>query len=277
MVSRCQTESTANFRVRAVFLCQAWLSFTLSMMLWGLVAQDGQAQMPGVHYRHTQATPPGAIGQWQLQRGGPYPGYFQPIEIRGPEGIEVAFSADGQFEPLQSTPAKRGLLIGRVYRLRVTNIPLQEGREVFPTIELIDRTFPPPGQAWKFPIPIHLTEEDLKLALQGRFITRVIYIENPDQAIPTAETPEEQRWFDVGPNENPLKVADFLGRPIAIVRIGNRIPVDAAQPNPEFFQGEGPSYRPAPPVPAAQSQLPTPDQQRSGVVRLPRTPEALYR
>ena len=44
----------------------------------------GEAQQ--MHYRHTGDMPPGAIGQWQLQRGGPLPGYFQPTEVIVPQG-----------------------------------------------------------------------------------------------------------------------------------------------------------------------------------------------
>ena len=78
------------------------------------------------------------------------------------------------------------MLIGSVYRLRVTNIPLQEGLEVFPTIEVIDRLYPPVGQEFRFPIPIELTQEELEMALDGKFVTRVIYLEEPDAALPVA-------------------------------------------------------------------------------------------
>ncbi len=71
------------------------------------------------------------------------------------------------------------MLIGAVYRLRVTNIRLAEGIEVFPTIEVIDRLYPPPGQECRFAIPVELTEEDLKLAIDGKFVTRVIFLEDP--------------------------------------------------------------------------------------------------
>ena len=48
--------------------------------------------------------------------------------------------------PAEPAPRRVGLLIGAVYRLRVTNIPRAEGMEVFPTIEVIDRTFAPVDQ-----------------------------------------------------------------------------------------------------------------------------------
>ena len=45
-----------------------------------------------------------------------------------------------------------GLLISPVYRFRVTNIPLHPGAEVFPTIEVVNRLYPPEGRAWEFPV-----------------------------------------------------------------------------------------------------------------------------
>ena len=54
-----------------------------------------------------------------------------------------------------------GMLIGQVYRLKVANLVGNEGQEIFPTIEVIDRLYPPPGQEARFPIPIELTAEEL--------------------------------------------------------------------------------------------------------------------
>ncbi|NIP85789.1 MAG: hypothetical protein GTO03_09605, partial [Planctomycetales bacterium] len=59
----------------------------------------------------------------------------------------------GGFEPPRDAPRTVGLLIGQVYRFQVTGIPLQEGREVFPSLEVIDRLYPPPGREAEFPIP----------------------------------------------------------------------------------------------------------------------------
>ena len=76
--------------------------------------------------------------------------------------------------------------IGPVYRLQVTDIPNNEGLEIFPTVEVIDRLYPPPGLALRFPIPIELTQDELELAARGAFVTRVIYVEDPHQALPIA-------------------------------------------------------------------------------------------
>lgn len=190
-----------------------------------LVASPLMAQLPPVHYRHTGDMPPGAIGSAQLQRGGPLPGYFQPVEVRGPEGIQIAFAADGEFLPARNAPVFAGLLIAPVYRLQVTRIPFHAGAEVFPTIEVIDRLYPPVGQERRFPIVIELTQEDLELALKGNFVTRVIYLEDPETALP-AQAKNEQIGFDAGAGEDALQLADSVGRPVAILRLGGRLPLN---------------------------------------------------
>ncbi len=225
------------------------------------LAASASAQPP-VHYPHAGDAPPGEIGRRQLERGGPRAGYFQPVELIGPEGSHLAAAAEGGFLPLQATPLKVGLLIGQAYRFRVAGIPLREGLEVFPTIEVIDRLYPPPGEEARFPIPIELTRQELDYALSGRYVTRVIYVENPENALPMAEGPH-QRWFEVGPQEDPLQVADQLGRPVAILRIGSRIPVDE-QPTLEFLHGSPPLLVfPPEPKPVAPEEVEPPAQRQA--------------
>ncbi len=198
----------------------------------GSLAQEGE-----VHYLHQGVMPPGAIGSRQLRRGGPLPGFFQPVEIKAPKGALVSLATGGQFDAPQAAPAGVGLLIGQVYRLRVTNIPVNLGLELFPTIEIIDRLYAPRGQESRFAIPVELTQQDLRLAMDGKFVTRVIYLEDPQTALPVREDPRVQNWFDVGPRRDPLAVADSLGRPVAILRLGARLPRDQQGPDTGFLFG----------------------------------------
>jgi hypothetical protein len=194
-----------------------------------------------VHWRHAGAMPPGAIGRQRLLRGGPLSGYCQPVEIRAPQGARIAPAAASGFAEGQPDRLLVGLAIGPVYRFRVTEIPGQPGVEVFPTVEIIDRTYPPPGQSLRFPVPVDLMQQELEMAAEGRFITRVIYIEDPQLALPVAEkTPSETRWIDVRPGEDPLVTADGLGRPIAILRMGGRVPAPD-QVDPAFVYGAPPA------------------------------------
>jgi hypothetical protein len=117
-----------------------------------------------------------------------------------------------------------GLMIGPVYHLQVTSIPFQEGYEVYPTVELINRLYPPEGSKIRFPIPIQLTQEELEMALSGRFVTRVIYLQDSASALGQRADPDLQDYFETPANEDPLHVADRLGRPMAILRMGSRVP-----------------------------------------------------
>jgi hypothetical protein len=186
------------------------------------MAATAIAQSPG-HSLHHGVMPPGAIGSRQLLRGGPLPGFFQPVEIKAPNGALISLASGGQFSSPLPAPLRAALLVGAVYRLRVSGIPLSPGVEVFPSIELIDRLYTPIAQEWRFPIPIELTQDDLQLALDGKFVTRVIYLEDPEQALPVKQA-ATQSWFEVGPGRDPLVEADALGRPVAILRLGARLP-----------------------------------------------------
>lgn len=211
-----------------------WKAFLLLVCGTGIAL--GQ---PPVHYQHRADMPPGFIGQQQLMRGGPLAGYFQPVELKSPEGSLISLAVDGGFAQPQKESSLAGMQIGYVYRFKVGNIPGHEGEEVFPTIEVVDRLYPPPGQATRFPIPIELTQEELELALDGRYVTRVIYVEDPNAALAEREIPGKQRYFEIGAGQDPLKVADELGRPVAILRMGSRIP-DGLLPDGRFLYDSPP-------------------------------------
>jgi hypothetical protein len=124
-----------------------------------------------------------------------------------------------------------GMQIGHVYRLTVSYILNDAELEIFPTIELIDRLYPPAGMALRYPIPIELTHDELELAARGAFVTRVIYVEDPHQALPVAQTRDgDQPWVEAPQGEDPLVVADRFGRAVAILRIGGRIPSTVSAP-----------------------------------------------
>jgi len=161
------------------------------------------------------------------------------VRIRAPQGARIALAREGSFGEPRPGDALVGLAIGPVYRFQVTDIPNYPGEELFPTVEVIDRLYPPPGLALRFPIPVELTQDELQMALEGMMVTRVIYLEDPNQALPVDENPAEQTWFEAEHGEDPLVVADQLGRPVAILRIGGRVPM-ADGANDQFDYGSPP-------------------------------------
>jgi hypothetical protein len=191
----------------------------------------------------------------------PFNAPLQAVEFIGPPGTRIGLAMNGAFLDPLPMPIVAALQVRPIYRLRVTNLANEEDREIYPTVELIDHLCPPPGQELRFPIPIELTEEDLHLALAGHFITRVIYVEDPQTANPVVQDASHPNWYDVGPGLDALNEAKHWGRPVAIVRLGGRVP-DNGGPDMEFLLGcpplaiYGPPRRRAPttPPPAAAPQ-----------------------
>jgi hypothetical protein len=189
------------------------------------IGLPANAQQRPVHWLNAGAMPPGAIGSLRLHRSGPLSGYFQPVQIRAPEGARIALAKEDGFSSSQYNELLVGLQIGRVYGFSVAGQVNNPEVEIFPTVELIDRLYPPPNLALRYPIPIELTLDELELAARGAFVTRVIYVEDPQQALPVAQRRDsDQRWMEAPPGEDPLVTADRFGRPIAILRIGGRVP-----------------------------------------------------
>lgn len=199
-------------------------SLLLAVLIGLACGAEALAAEKSAHWHHAGAMPPGAIGRQRLLRGAPLLGACQPVEIRAPQGARIAPAAGTTFLEGQPDRLLVGLTIGPVYRFRVTEIPEHPGLEIFPTVELIDRLYPPPGQAMRFPVPIELTQSELLLAAEGRFITRVIYLEDPDLAPAIARDGKQQPWVEARPGDDPLVMADTLGRPMAILRLGGRTP-----------------------------------------------------
>lgn len=207
-------------------LLQFAASLAFTLVAQAVIAPSVQAQsIPAKsNYILSSDMPPGAVGAAQAFRRPAVQGYFQPVQISGPTGLQVALAQEGRFLPLLEAPVRAGMMVGCVYRVKVAGIPGFEGDELYPTIEVIDRLYAPPGREHRFPIPVVLEEEDLRAALRGELVTRVIYLEDSEVAEPVSDLPGEQRVTEVGGIDDPLQAADQLGRPVAILRIGSRTP-----------------------------------------------------
>ena len=190
----------------------------ISLLLSGQIA----AQQREGHSLYPTGLPTGVVGQGALLQPLPMQGYYQPVKVILPEGTFVAFAQDDTFFMPYEAPVQVGLLVGRVYRFQISKIPYYGGAELYPTLEIINRLYPPPGKENEFPVEIEITQEDLELALSGQLVTRVIYLEDPQIALATKGEDKASLSLTIAPDENPLTEAQRLGRPMAILRMGNR-------------------------------------------------------
>ena len=132
-------------------------------------------------------------------------------------------TAPGRFdsEPLVA-PARYNFPQGLMYRLKLANIPGRPGVELYPSIELAFAV--PRTEAFLAhnAIPVQFTEEDFDQVLQGNFVTKVIYLPDPEfqeLALAGVETLVSTR---LEPGVDPIVEADRRGAILAIVRLGNK-------------------------------------------------------
>ena len=153
----------------------------------------------------------------------------QVVRFQGPEGMSVEVLAPqpdvasvGDGGGLFTAGLRRG--VG--YRLRLANIPNRSEAELFPVVEILGHLHRPaeidPG---KYPIRVVFSAEELWDVIDhGRLVTKVVYLEDPEQALPLKLPKDKIPVVDVNPAEDPVRVAAALGRVIAVVRVGGRRP-----------------------------------------------------
>ena len=114
------------------------------------------------------------------------------------------------------------LSAGAIYRLKLTNIPGRPGVELYPTLEIGPPTPRTEAYLAHNAIPVQFTEEDFDQVLSGNFVTKVIYLPDPEfqeLALAGVETLVSTR---LDPGVDPIVEADRRGAILAIIRIGNK-------------------------------------------------------
>ncbi len=231
LILRSATRLRVSLFSRQTILTAGLLTCTA---IWTPTAAQAQSTSRGRYYPLDQATAPGVAGRWAtVQRG--YQPIMQPVrvDLAGVEGQVSFFTRDDVRGTPLPAPAIVGLQVGATYRLKISNLAGFPGVELYPTVEMLDRLHPPRGREIEFAVPITLTVDEITEALEGRLVTKVIYLEQPDRAAPLRNSTADRTRL-ISPRENVLAIADEAGRPMVIVRLGERLP-DAAAPEPGFY------------------------------------------
>jgi hypothetical protein len=142
-----------------------------------------------------------------------------------PDGMQVHWdtTGSGQFSmtPLIA-PARMNFRQSGLYRMKLTNIENHEGVELYPTIEIAPVNVRTHAFLAHNTIPIQFTVDDFNQILSGNFVTKVIYLPDPefqDLAIANVETLVSTR---LDPGVDPIEEADRRGSILAVLRIGNK-------------------------------------------------------
>jgi hypothetical protein len=142
-----------------------------------------------------------------------------------PEAMQVRWDTTGQgmfdSEPL-IVPGRHNFPQNGIYRLKITNIAGREGVELYPTLEVGPTT--PRTEAFLAhnAVPVQLTDEDFGQVLAGNFVTKVIYLPDPEfqeLALAGVETLVSTK---LDPGMDPITEADRRGSILGIIRLGNK-------------------------------------------------------
>ncbi len=207
---------------------KARLALMLAMVA-ALETAQARAQQPTPASAANPGAPAGPEVAGAVASGPVLPANIQVVRFHGPEGVRVDVLGPNP-EPVPVGDGHGlltvGLKVGTAYRLRVSNLPDRPGAELFPVIEVVGHLHRPPGiDPGKYPIRVVFGNLDFEdVTDHGRLVTQVIYLEDPEQALPITLPKDEIPVVSLNPTEEPLRVAAALGRVMAIVRMGARQP-----------------------------------------------------
>ena len=166
------------------------------------------------------------------------------ISFLGEEGIQISWdvSGHGMFDSVPLvTPGRQDFPQAAIYRLKLANVPGRPGVELYPTLEVAPVTPRTDAYLAHSPVPVQFTEEDFDQVLSGNFVTKVIYLPDPEfqeLALAGVETLVSTR---LAPGVDPIAEADRRGSILAVVRMGNK----------DLETGESGPYEPEMIIPAA--------------------------
>jgi len=159
-----------------------------------------------------------------------------------PESMQILYDVVGDntftSDPLV-VPGRLEFPQGHIYRMKLTNIEGRSGVELYPTLEIAMATPRTSAYLAHNAVPIQFGEEDFEQALSSNFVTKVIYLPDPEfqgDALAGIDTLVSTR---LEPGLDPIIEADRRGSILAILRLGNK---DVEMSGPSVFGVDGGGY-----------------------------------
>jgi hypothetical protein len=147
------------------------------------------------------------------------------INFLGVESLVIRYDAQapGMFDsaPLVC-PATHDFGQGAIYRLKLSNIPGHAGKELYPTLEIAPTAARTQAFLAHSSVPVEFTDNDFDQVFSGNFVTKVVYLPNPEfqgiamSGVGTLVNTQLQ------PGVDPIVEASKRGSILAVVRMGNK-------------------------------------------------------
>jgi hypothetical protein len=155
------------------------------------------------------------------------------IRFIGQTGMAIGWQIpDGFAENQLVSPARYNFQQGATYRLKLSMLPDRKGEVLYPTLQVHPTHPSTDGYLAHNSVPIELTDDDLDQVQSNNYVTKVIYLPDPqfqDQAIAGLDTLVSTR---LDPGVDPVAEADRRGTILVVFRIGNMSLEAAGAPAP---------------------------------------------
>jgi uncharacterized repeat protein (TIGR01451 family) len=216
------------------------------------------AQMPRLLFR--QPMPVGPLIAQPCPPLAPAP--LLAVKFTLPEGVRVVTMPGTTAARTELATGTFGFRPGYVYRVQLTGLPNRPDESLYPEIEVRGTLAPRPGMNYMdYPAAIAFGADDLAKAAAGSLLTKVVYLEDPEKAVPAKTTADRPLEQIADTDEDAIRAAADGGRIVLVVRLGNRVPTAddlkrVAVPNTILHPGEGKLAGPAVPPPLAWAGVP---------------------
>lgn len=165
---------------------------------------------------------PGVLNPIGMMSANSFIGRSTQIKFVEPEGMSVGWQIPGGYAENQaSVPGRYSFPQAASYRLKLTQIPGREGLTLYPTLQVYPAHPQTEAYLAHSCVPVQITDEDLDQIQANNFVTKVIYLPDPQHqelAIAGVETLVSTR---LDPGLDPVAEADRRGTILAVLRVGN--------------------------------------------------------
>ncbi len=152
------------------------------------------------------------------------PSPFLFAKIMAPAGAKVTWYPGTNQSVAMETGIGVGLRPGYAYRFELANVGDRKTETIYPSIEVVGTLVTRPGMnVADHPVPITLTEDDLIRVLEGRMLTKVYFLEDPNKAVNAPLPLGVPLDISAANEEDAIKEAKARGRVVLIVRAGERM------------------------------------------------------
>ena len=128
-----------------------------------------------------------------------------------------------------------------IYRLKLSSIPGHPGKELFPTLEIAQTAARTQAFLAHSSIPVEFTDNDFDQVFSGNFVTKVVYLPNPEYQGIAMSGVGTLVNTQLQPGVDPIVEASKRGSILAVIRMGNK-DLSSRQAQPQQFAGGQPPF-----------------------------------